>query len=232
MTDKQQRFYLREWGKVRKILRATMSPKDADAQRHAIHVQALGEDKSSSDFTNADLDEVLKLFRAITQPGNYKTQVDLGDMGAKRKRWTIRHLLSALQLGEEDVERLISRRQRAGRLVTASATAVVTIETVGEADLSRVMIDLKKKCRSRWKRKGDLLTELRVVRMSYDYDERSTRQAVLNTLKWQVMPSSMEKVDYDSMLIVLSVMRRIAAGEACDFYVEPDLASADVDEPF
>lgn len=227
MTDAQQGLYLREWGKVRVILRRTLAPQEADAQRHAMHIAALGEDKSSKLFTHADLDKVLKEFRAISQPANFTTQVALECMAATRKRWTIAHLLAALEMGEADLELLISHRQRAGRLVTASPAAAVTCETLGEADLERVMIDLKKKCRARWSRKGDLLTELRVLRMSTDLDEDHTREAVRQALR--VDPSTplpaLHDLDYESLLIVLSTLRRPTAKAAPEPTIE-------IDEPF
>lgn len=64
MNDRQTKLYLRRWGAVRKVLRelGEFSPKQADAERHVIHIEALGFDKSSKDFTNKDLDKVLDKF--------------------------------------------------------------------------------------------------------------------------------------------------------------------------
>jgi hypothetical protein len=209
MTDAQVGLYRREWGKARAVLRRTLSAKAADEERHAIHIQALGKDKSSLSFNNADLDEVLKLFRSISQPANFVAQVELVDMGATRKRWTIRHLLSALALDEEDAELLITRRQRAGRLLTVSPAAAVTFETIGEADLERVMIDLKKKCRARWPRKVDLLAEV--------FSHGCDRDAVLCALLDQEALIPLQKVpglpwlcEWSSFLKPLSLPRFLA----------------------
>jgi hypothetical protein len=200
MNDAQLGLYRREWNKARQVLRKTMTPKEADAERHAIHVLALGKDKSSLNLTNADLDEVLKRFKALSQPANFVAQVELETMGAKRRRWTIRHLLSALELDEADAELLITRRQRAGRLVTASPSAAVTFETLEEADLERVMIDLKRKCRRQWPRKVDLLSEV----VSHPCSRYASPIASPITLP------DLEKLDYETLLVVLSVMRRSA----------------------
>lgn len=76
MTSAQTALYFREWGKVRAVfLVKGIDPKQADAKRHALHKKALGSDKSSKDFTNADLDKVLAEFYAITRPGDLGVQL-------------------------------------------------------------------------------------------------------------------------------------------------------------
>lgn len=64
MNAKQQRLYLSRWLAVKGVLvkLGGYSAKEADAMRHEIHADALGKDKSSKDFTNAELDRVLDAF--------------------------------------------------------------------------------------------------------------------------------------------------------------------------
>lgn len=66
MTAKQQSLYFRTWAAVRKVLidLGGYSAKDADAERAMIAAEALGEAKSSTAFTNSDLDKVLDAFRS------------------------------------------------------------------------------------------------------------------------------------------------------------------------
>src|SRR5258708_40143021 len=69
MAHAQTMKYLREWGLVRAhFIAKGIDPKQAENKRHQLHKQALGMDKSSKDFTNADLDKVLAAFYAITRP--------------------------------------------------------------------------------------------------------------------------------------------------------------------
>jgi len=76
MTPAQTALYFREWGRVRAhYLAKGIDPKQADHKRHELHRRALGVDKSSKTFTNADLDKVLAVFRAITEPGNLTAQL-------------------------------------------------------------------------------------------------------------------------------------------------------------
>src|SRR5258708_1762352 len=57
MTHAQTMKYFREWGLVRAhFIAKGIDPKQAENKRHQLHKQALGMDKSSKDFTNADLD--------------------------------------------------------------------------------------------------------------------------------------------------------------------------------
>lgn len=70
--------YLGYWGQVRKQLRAQgKTPKEADAMRHQFHVRALGRDKSSLDFRQADYDEVFKHFLAFLKPDDLEAQLAL-----------------------------------------------------------------------------------------------------------------------------------------------------------
>ena len=96
MTKPQTTLYFREWGAVRKA--------DPSADRHALHAQALGADKSSKDFTNRDLDKVLGAFRAISRPADLAAQIDRSDQPRKRLLWRINSTLKLLALYVEDAE--------------------------------------------------------------------------------------------------------------------------------
>lgn len=86
MTAAQTMLYFREWGAVRKhYTRQGIDPKMADSKRHELHRRALGYMKSSKDFTNAEFDKVLAVFRAITQPGNLVAQLRALDQPAMRE---------------------------------------------------------------------------------------------------------------------------------------------------
>ncbi len=72
MTALQNRLYFREWGRVRAVSKQHGFPVP---DRHALHVKALGLDKSHLDFSDADFDQVLAEFRAISQPDNLAAQL-------------------------------------------------------------------------------------------------------------------------------------------------------------
>jgi hypothetical protein len=208
MNDAQLRKYRVEWNKARQALRAAnVSPKDADARRHELHVEALGEDKSSTDLTNGELDLILAAFRAISQPGNFTTQMEQAEMPATRKRFGIVRLLAALGKDQGHVDQLIESRREAGRLVTVIGDAAASFETIGEEDLQRLMLDLKKECQKRWRRKGDLLSEVRLLRMEFEYDEASTAAAVRTALKVKAL--ELHDLSYDQLLVVIATMRDI-----------------------
>lgn len=76
MNAAQTNLYFFEWGRVRKhFLARGIDPKQADAKRHELHRRALGLDKSSKDFTNAELDKVIAVFRAVYDGGNLDAQL-------------------------------------------------------------------------------------------------------------------------------------------------------------
>jgi hypothetical protein len=85
VSPAQTALYFREWGAVRAHFVARgIDPKQADAKRHELHRKALGVDKSSKDFTNADLDKVLSAFWAITKPADLNAQLRQQDQGEQR----------------------------------------------------------------------------------------------------------------------------------------------------
>lgn len=105
MTPAQTRLYYRTWSRVRRVLfeLGGLSPADADAERHAIHQDALGTDKSSRAFTNRDLDMVLAAFEArlvlITGPGQT-------DRATDQPRRRLLFAIDRLGLGDAYLNRL------------------------------------------------------------------------------------------------------------------------------
>lgn len=104
MTPLQKRKYWWEWGKVRKHLLAGGAAADAvAARRHALHVRALGRDKSSATFTNADFDRVIAAFRAVWDDANFSVQMrqqEQPEGRAARTRARIEALLPAIGVAE------------------------------------------------------------------------------------------------------------------------------------
>ena len=86
MTPLQNSLYFREWGRVRAVCKQQGLP---IPDRHALHVKALGQDKSHLDFSNEDFDRVLAEFRAVSQPDNLAAQLRQQDMPRRRLIYTI-----------------------------------------------------------------------------------------------------------------------------------------------
>lgn len=209
----QQMRYFVEWGKAKKVLRETMSATEAEAQRHAIHVQALGRDKSSSDFTNDDLDKVLAAFKAISNRAGFREQMEQADQPAKRARFKVTELMSALGMDELGLQRMINARHEAGRLVTVGSAAAASFEMLGVEDLEHLALILKERCRAKWPRKGDLLTEIRLMRMECDFDEPTAIETVSNALGSAVSFERFEALDYDNLLKVVGALKNMAKAD-------------------
>lgn len=84
MTVKQDKLYWREWAAVHRAA--------PEADRHALHIRALGHDKSHLHFTNTDFDRVLAGFRAISQPANLLAQMRQFNQPKTRLLWRIRSM--------------------------------------------------------------------------------------------------------------------------------------------
>ena len=95
MTAKQDALYWREWGAVSRHCKAAAQPVP---DRHELHVRALGADKSHKAFTNADLDKVLGVFRAISNPDSIGRQLRQIDQPRARKLAKIAEIKRCLAL--------------------------------------------------------------------------------------------------------------------------------------
>lgn len=86
MTGAQHQKYFWEWGRCRDFYRSKgLSAAQADAKRHELHVKALGRDKSSKSFTNAELDKVLAAFRSIFDASSLDAQMDIQEQPERRR---------------------------------------------------------------------------------------------------------------------------------------------------
>ena len=86
MNAAQTNLYFFEWGRVRKhYLAKGIDPKQADHKRHELHRRALGRDRSSKEFSNAELDKVIAVFRAVYDGGNLAAQLAQLDQPENRR---------------------------------------------------------------------------------------------------------------------------------------------------
>ena len=90
MTPAQTKLYWREWAAVRKA--------DKDADRHALHRQALGREVSSKAFTNRQLDAVLGVFRSVSRPADVGAQLRQEDQERSRQLFLIKLQLRCVAL--------------------------------------------------------------------------------------------------------------------------------------
>ncbi len=113
MNAAQTSLYFFEWGRVRKhYLARGLDPKQADAKRHELHRKALGRDKSSKGFTNADLDKVIAVFRAEWDGGNLDAQLRQLDQPEERRRGLLANVATLAEAcgidgGGDGVERYL-----------------------------------------------------------------------------------------------------------------------------
>lgn len=99
MSPSQRQLYWRSWSQCRKTLleKGWATDTNVDEMRHKLHIRALGNDKSSTAFTNADIDNVLAQFWAITLPDDLQTQLRQQDQPFLRWYWECARILSDTQ---------------------------------------------------------------------------------------------------------------------------------------
>jgi hypothetical protein len=106
LTTSQNTLYWREWATVRRHLMADLgwTASSADAFRHALHVRALGYDKSHTAFNNRDFDAILGIFRAVSRAHDVEAQLRQIEQPLERCRRALRDLQDELALSDAYVD--------------------------------------------------------------------------------------------------------------------------------
>ena len=148
MTAAQTQLYFFEWGNARKwYLAHGLDPKQADNKRHTLHRQALGTDKSSKDFTNADLDKVLAAFRGVSRPDDFNAQMDIQEQPERRlgkmqaEAWGIVRKVGWVMKASDPQFAAENYLNKLARSVTGKSD--VRFEEIGERETGRVLGILK-----------------------------------------------------------------------------------------
>ena len=214
MNPAQIGLYRREWGQVRKVLRARgLPPEQADAERHAMHVAALGKDKSSKDFTNTDLNKILTAFRAVIQPPeDLDLALAVDRIGVNRLRVTVRLLQVALDKPDAYIQGIIRQMNFEGRLSDSNPRANLILEDLGESELAKIQVALKIQCRRAWRTKEEILAVIHRFVSHYELDEDATRANALAALGWDTLPA-IEKLKYDHLVLIFGGIRPLATSE-------------------
>ena len=138
MSEAQLRLYRVLCGQARKVWRARGVPAaECEAERHALHARALGEDKSSLDFTNGDFDKVKAALLVVIDGTDLDAQLDALKQPQKRRLWVIRDLCARMRK-EEAYALGIARQMLGGALHQAD-----DLSDLGEAALDAVIVALK-----------------------------------------------------------------------------------------
>jgi hypothetical protein len=127
-----------------------------EPDRHELHREALGEDKSSKAFTNRDLDLVLAEFRGVYDPDNLAPQMGPAEQRRRRMLWLIRNqklteLARALfpETDDEGAEgerltaaaKVIRAKQYIGAIMK-NKFKVLDLEDLTEGQLQLLVVDI------------------------------------------------------------------------------------------
>lgn len=156
MTPAQTSLYFFEWGRVRKhYLARGIDSKQADNKRHELHKRALGRDKSSKDFSNAELDKVIAVFRAVSDDANLDAQLRQLDQPENRRMRMIERCWTALRTFIEGRDRE-QQDENCRRYLDGTADRMFGVAFVhldrgqeGDAQLAKVMGALERTARVR-----------------------------------------------------------------------------------
>ncbi len=144
LSKAQLGLHWRLWARVKAVQmpgRETWTKHEEDQRRHAIYTQALGEEKSLTEFDNDDFDKVKAAMLAIVEPGNLNAQ--LHALNGQRKRL----LFGIRKLAEELSPYRDWRRYAAGIVKTMNAEGKLGSDDLDELhprELTKVMVALRK----------------------------------------------------------------------------------------
>ena len=107
MTPRQRNKYFALFNKVRShwLKTGSLTSVETDKRRHALHLKALGKDKSSKALTNTDLDKIYAVFEAEIDPGNFKAQMAAQESPDNRRRAMIGRCAEAMLLVITETDR-------------------------------------------------------------------------------------------------------------------------------
>jgi hypothetical protein len=140
LNKAQQAMHWSLWKRVKAILmpgRETWTKDEEDQRRHALYIQALGFEKSLTEFTNDDLDKVKAAMLAIVEPGNLNAQ--LRQLNQKRARllFGIRKLARSMGADDFYIAGILRTMNSEGKLGSS------ILEELAPHDLEKVMIALR-----------------------------------------------------------------------------------------
>lgn len=204
--------------------------------RKALHAETSelfpkGLPASHTVWRNAEMDEWVARCKAIAQPANFTAQRKQVAMPDTRRRVFVRHLLTALEAGDEYADGIIDQMQGRRRNATTGGRSVATIETLGEAELERLTIALKLACKRRWPKKEDLLEEVFFFAEQPDFSEAAACAAILKALNVEHLARGISFLQYEDLLVALSALRTLPAGAPAEVEIEEPEA-AEIDIPF
>ena len=144
MTPFQQKKYWWEWGRCRAYYAGKgHSPTQVEEARHDLHRKALGRDKSSKEFSNADLDKVIAAFRAVWDDANLDAQLRQLDqpehrLGAARKRIAVLASNCGIKHGEAGLEAYFANWFRGRRYTALSERELLQLAGILQRRLDQI----------------------------------------------------------------------------------------------
>lgn len=134
MTSKQTKWYWREWAAVRRA--------DPSADRHELHVKALGFDRSSKELTNDELDRVIAEFWRVCRPEGIDAQLRQLRQVTIRLRWKISHQQS------DRLRKYVASPELYIQEILSSRFHRKTVEELDQKQLRDMVITLENRLRS------------------------------------------------------------------------------------
>ena len=136
-------MYWAEWARLREVLAAKgKSGTQIEDYRHTITRRALGVDKSSRAFTNADLDKVLARIKAEREPANLDAQLALQESPERRRAYLLARAdeVCTLMWNDGGDARLMRSEQREG-YIRGTARNVIhkELDDCTDAELGKVI---------------------------------------------------------------------------------------------
>lgn len=141
LSPAQQKLHWALWKRAcAKLMpgRVTWTKAEENERRHALYLQALGEEKSLTEMDNDDFDKVKAALLAIVEPGNLNAQLHALNGQRARLLHGIRKLARSMGADEFYVAGIVRTMNAEGKLGSSE------LEELAPADLTKVMIALRK----------------------------------------------------------------------------------------
>lgn len=169
LNERQLKLYWRAWAEVRRV--------NPQQERDELTVRALGKRVSVKDFTNADFDRVLAVFRAVSRPADVDGQLRQQGQARARREHKIDEVMRCLGVYVEDVAGYVARIVADklgvpvdGSLTLADVSDEPTVRTrrdgvayPGPSDLEQILMTLWARVQPLRRARGHTLHEMKLA---------------------------------------------------------------------
>ncbi len=201
MTSKAQLgFYWGLWRQVEaRLVKGGFTAEQVEEKRHAVHVEALGYDKSSSKLGRDEFTRVRRKFEALLVGEDLNTQLGIDRAPEELRVESIRRVLTAM--GKDEGYVLVIARR-----IFGDGRPELLLEDLTAEELDVVFQKLKDRARAVWPTTEDLRRVIDERMAARELDRETVRETVVERMGEAWRARLARPLKYEDLIVVLAVV--------------------------